>query len=186
MTAEAGGDALESSWWRGSRWVHTGMGGAAGKPRGSPEPRPLPLIARSCKCHCRPPTETARLSQALGPSCRVPHLWAILNPTAFSTTGSQPLVRPRRAGVWPPSWPMSWGLPAGLGADSRGPAPGKRPVQPIPVACTLHPYIWPSISSIWPFVCWLQLVGGWAGAPLGLGRRQSPPQETRPASCHHL
>lgn len=52
-------------------------------------------------------------------------------------------------------------------------------MQPIPVACTLHPYIWPSISSIWPFVCWLQLAGGWAGAPLGLGRRQSPPQETR-------
>ena len=149
---------------------------------------PFLLITRSCKCHCRPHTETARLSQALGPLCRVPHLCAILNPTAFSTTGSQPLLRPRHAGVWPPSWPMSWGLPAGLGADAEGRPRGRGLCNrsPIPVACALHPYIWPSVSPIWPFVCRLQLAGGWAGAPLGLGRRQSPPQETRPASCHRL
>lgn len=61
------------------------------------------------------------------------------------------------------------GAPVGLGADSRGLALRRSPCNPspIPPACTIHPYIWPCVLSIWSFVRRLEAASGWAGAPRG-------------------
>ena len=65
-----------------------------------------------------------------------------------------------------------------LGADSRGLAL-RSPCNPspIPLACAVHPYIWPCILSIWRFVRRLEAASGWAGAPRGsrpVGKEAGP------------